>query len=288
MASGDIDLPSVPHVPISPRVRPFWARCLAFVAIVPLVGFIAQSARTLWQEWNSLRRDHASVQASDIVGYVNISPNPSYAARPTDWFHEEGGAVVLWSGWRDGQNHWFRCSRGDIDVRFLSLPIGRDVIQAIDVPIFEQGSGPRWDRVPDAAAVVGLEGKGGATSYPLKVLDKVEVINDHTGDRPVLLAFTPVEDVVSIFEATLEGQRVTMGHSGYFIGHRPVLYDRGTESLWSEKEGSMIALTGPRKGSSLKSIGQVRAVAWSDWRAKHPDCRLLVGADRSRQPRRVD
>ena len=283
MAEAEVHRPSVSPLPSLVRVPPFWARGMACVAIVPLLGFIGLSGRSLWSEWSSLRQDQVRERASSVVGYLNITPNPSYAARPSDWFHEEGDDSLLWAGWKDGVNHWFRFGRGDIDPALLSFPLGRDTIQAIDRPLFEQIGGPRWDRVPAEARVAGFEEGSAAVAYPLRVLDKVQVVNDHFAGRPVLVTYNPEESAVSIFEASVEGRRVTLGHGGYFRERRPILYDRGTQSLWAEDDrgGAMVAVAGRRKGVSLKRIVKLEMVNWGDWRDRHPDGRLLIGADRS-------
>jgi hypothetical protein len=281
MAQGDVDPPIVPHVPIRTRGRSPWVQGMACLAMVPLLGFIGQTGNTLWGEWKSLRSARLSERASVVVGYVNINPNPSFAARPADWSHDEGDEAVLWAGWKDGKNRWFRVGRGEIADGLLSMPFGRDVIQAIDVPIYERAGGTCWGRIPDEAPVAGFEGGAANIVYPIKVLDKVELINDQIGDRAVLIVFTPVEETASAFDATFEGRRLTMGHAGYFIGHHPVLYDRGTESLWTERDGSIVAIAGRRKGTTLKRIARLDTVSWSSWRDKHPDSRLVIGADRS-------
>ena len=283
MARGELNPPDVPHGSTPSRGRSPWVRGMACVAMLPLLGFIGQTGNSLWGEWRSLRTDRLSERASAVVGYVNINPNPSYATRPVDWSHDEGDEAVLWAGWKDDRNRWFRYGRGDIEVGSLSGLLGRDVIQAIDYPLYERAGGACWVRIPDEAPVVGLEGTDETTAYPLRVLDKVEVLNDRIGDRPVLIAYTPVEERVSAFDASFEGRRLTMGHSGYFIDrHHPVFYDRGTESLWTERDGAMVAIAGRRKGVSLKKIARLDPVSWGTWRAKHPDSRLVIGADRSR------
>lgn len=287
MAEADLDGASVPHIPLPTRRRPLWAQGMACVAILPLLGFIGQTGKSVWDEWLMLRQEQVAERGSAIVGYVNINPRPSFARRPPDWIHDEGDASLLWSGWRDGENHWYRIGQGDIDPRRLSMPISKDSIQAIDSPLFEQEGGERWAKVPDEAPVAGFDHRGGSTAYPLRVLDKVEIVNDQFGDHPVLVVCTPVEYSTSIFEATVDGHRVTMGHSGYFLGHAPVLYDQATESLWSEQDGAMVAVGGRRKGTSLKRIAQISMVPWSDWKARHPGGKLLIGADRS-QPKPVD
>lgn len=281
-----VDPPSVPDGPTPApnpgRRRSPWVRGMACLALVPLLGFIGQTGRTLWGEWTLLRQDQVRERESAIVGYVNINPAVSYASMPDNWSHDEGEDSLLWAGWKDGKHHWFRFGRGEIDVSRLSLPIGRDVFQAIDYPVFEQEGGPRWGRVPPEAPVVGFERDGSAVAYPVKVLAKVMLVNDQLGDSPVLVTFSPSDSSVAVFEATIDGQRVTLGHGGYFRENRAVLYDRGTESLWAQGQGGMVAVAGRRKGASLKLVRKLDMVAWSDWRDGHPDGRLLIGADRSK------
>ena len=284
MGEPEVDPPSVPSAPnpTPSRGRSVWVRGIACVAMIPLLGFIGQTGRTLWGEWTSLRQDQVDMRSSAVVGYISINPDVSYAARPDDWYHDEGDDSLLWAGWKDQENKWFRFGRGEIDARQLSLPIGRDAIRAIDDPIYERDGGPRWGRIPPEAPVAGFEQDGSAVAYPIKLLAKVLVVNDQLGSHPVLVAYSPANSAVAIFEGSLEGRRVTLGHGGYFRGSRPVLYDRGTQSLWNEGEGGMVALAGRRKGVSLKLIAKLDVVPWSDWSGRHPEGRLVIGADRSK------
>ena len=288
MAEAEVERPDVvidaTTTPVaSPtRGRPRWVGVVAGLVIFPLIGFIAWTGRSLWVEWKSLQQDQVEERDSAVVGYLNITPNPSHASRPADWFRIDGDDAMLWAGWKDGENHWFRFARGDLDGRGLSMPLGRDAIQAIDLPVFEQSGGLRWGRVPPEALVVGFEEGGTAHAYPIRVLDKVQVVNDQLGGRPILITYRPEVEGVSIFEGSIDGRRVNLGHGGYFREAHPVLYDRATQSLWSESDGAMVAVAGARKGARLKQIAKVGIVAWSDWKGQHPDGRLLVGADRSR------
>jgi Protein of unknown function (DUF3179) len=284
MGEPEVDPPSAPAAlnATPSQGRPVWVRGLACLAMIPLLGFIGLTGSTLWGEWNSLRQDQVDMRSSAVVGYVDINPEVSYAASPDDWFHDEGEESLLWAGWKHQENHWFRFGRGDIDVHQLTLPIGRDAIRAIDCPIYEQDGGPRWERIPPEAPVVGFEQDGSAVAYPIKLLSKVLVVNDQLGPHPVLIAYSPANDAVAIFEGSLDGRRVTLGHGGYFRGSRPILYDRGTQSLWNEGEGGMVALAGRRKGTSLKLIAKLDVVTWSDWSGRHPGGRLVIGADRSK------
>ena len=115
-------------------------------------------------------------------------------------------------------------------------------------------------------------------------MGKVQVINDIVEDHPYLIVvnlFAPDQEAYSIFEAELDGHRVTMAASGYFHDGKPLLYDRGTESLWLEEDDHLKAAAGKHKGARLARVARLAPVSWKSWLAQSQDCRLLVGADRS-------
>lgn len=277
-----VDTSAVPprQVGASPVVR-----SLVVVAILSLVGFIAVEGESLYREFRSLREQQARTSRSVVVGYVDIHAEPNHAVRPTNWYHDEGGQTFLWAGWRDGKHDWFRIGQGDVARERISLPMGRDVIRAIDHTILEDSGGPHWEKIPDSALVAGIWREGIRVVYPLLVLSKVEVINDTIGGEPVLVVyrpFVPPSEAVAAFAPIIDGRRITMGLSGYLMDRTPVLYDRGTRSLWLQRDGALAAIAGPLKGAALRTEGGVEILAWSDWRARYPQSRLVVGADRKK------
>jgi hypothetical protein len=253
-------------------------KALVCVAMLPLLGFIGLTGRSLWKEYSALQREQRRERKSTVVGYMSINPRPSYAQRPENWFHHEGGETRLWAGWQEQEHQWFTFPRGQVEENPFSLPLGRDVIQVIDRPIFEQEGGAHWVKVQDESLVAGTAVGSTPRAYPLQVLDKVEVINDVLVG---LVTYTPVVHEVTIYDPRLGDERVTMGHSGYFIGHAPVLYDRATESLWVPRGETLDAIAGRKKGHQLRRTSKVELVAWSDWKGSNPSGQLLVGADRS-------
>jgi hypothetical protein len=283
MSPPDSGLPVASDVKTSST--PLW---LIVAAIAFLLAFVGSRARVLWAEWSELKQDLAVVRRTTVVGYPNIHPNPSFARNPRDWYHDEGDFTMLWARW-DGEDHrWFRIGRGDVDRERISYPIGRDVIQAIDYPLTEQAGGTIWSRIPDEAPVVGFELNGNEIVYPLQVLTKVLIINDVVGDEPYLVTLNPVsliEGTVQVYRPVVQGQRITMGTSGYLHDHKPLLYDRSTESLWVEsEEGELEAIAGRSKGARLERIVERTPVTWGTWKGDHPRSRLLIGADRSKSP----
>ena len=62
------------------------------------------------------------------------------------------------------------------------------------------------------------------------------------------------------------------GVSGLLYNSDVLLYDRETESLWSQILAK--AINGPLKGKSLKQLPLIHT-SWKDWKAKYPGSRVL-------------
>lgn len=293
--------PSAPETPVRPDLAgspdPADARDApprAVPAAVPLalllvlMAFVAYKTPHLVAEIRALRQAWYDDAHSRIIGYEGINPRPSYARKPDDWFRHEGESTMLWAEWRDGLGHrWFRVGRGELERDRLSWAIGRDVLRAIDRPVFESDGGVRWERLPDDTPVFGHLHGPTPTAYPSLVLQKVMVVNEAAGEAPLLLVYTPhipLEESVSTFDPRLDGRRITLGSTGYLYGVRPLLYDRGTESLWAQQDAELVAVAGPLRGSRLPASTPATLASWSDWQSRYPHGRLVVGADRREPP----
>jgi hypothetical protein len=275
----------LPSVPSPVRRFSLWTRAVVLAAIGALLALIFMMGRVLWSEWSRLNAELGRARTTVVIGYRNITPHISFASKPKDWYHDEGSQTLIWSGWKDGVGHqWFRIGRGEVERARITGAFGRDVIQAIDRPLVEENGGTIWGRIPDEALVVTFTHQGVETVYPIQVLDKVEVVNDLIAQHPFLVSYNPFASAgrpVGIYESVLDGQRVTMGLTGYFHDGKPLLYDRGTESLWVPEDDGLAAIAGRHKGASLRRVSQPTPVSWSDWRGQNAKGRLIVGADRS-------
>ena len=67
----------------------------------------------------------------------------------------------------------------------------------------------------------------------------------------------------------------TFGVSGLLYNSDLLLYDRVTQSLWSQMTAQ--AITGPLKGEKLMAVALTHTT-WPDWKARHPDT-LVLSAD---------
>jgi Protein of unknown function (DUF3179) len=262
------------------------ARGATIGAIIVLAALVVAQVRSLWTEWIKLQFEIGGASNTQVIGYRDIAPVASYADEPDDWFRREGDQALLWAKWEDGVGHqWFHFRHGEIDRAYLSRPKTIFVSRAIDYPLVETAGGEIWQRIPLESPVVGHPLVGLNCVYPALVLGKVMVVNDVVHDHPFLVVdnvFASSNQPYSIFDANLNGHRVTMAATGYFHDGKPVLCDRGAQSLWVEEEEGLTAVTGKHRGLRLARVAHPSPVSWKTWLRKNQTSRLVVGADRTR------
>jgi hypothetical protein len=148
----------------------------------------------------------------------------------------------------------------------------KDGIPALTDPEFIDASRADYLRPGDRVAGVVFDGE--ARAYPLRILTYHEIVNDEVGEVPVAVTFCPLCDSVAAFDRrTPEGVR-EFGVSGLLYNSNVLMYDRGgePEALWSQIESG--AVSGPKAGQDLSAL-PVELTTWADWRARHPETRVL-------------
>lgn len=145
----------------------------------------------------------------------------------------------------------------------------RDGIPAIDQPRFVQ---PARAGLADADRILGIERHGIARAYPVRILNWHEIVNDRLGDEPIAVTYCPLCGTGIAFDARVGGEAASFGVSGLLYNSDVLLYDRRTESLWSQILGRAIA--GPLKGTALTSV-PIGHTSWAAWRARHSRTEVL-------------
>ncbi len=146
----------------------------------------------------------------------------------------------------------------------------RDGIPALESPKHAPVSEARWT---DDAIVMGLVQGGEARAYPIAILTLHEIVNDTLGGVPILVSYCPLCGTGLAFDRRVDGRARTFGVSGLLYRSGLLLYDRETESLWSQIEST--AVTGPALGTRLRVLRSTMA-RWSDWKGAHPDTTVLT------------
>lgn len=146
----------------------------------------------------------------------------------------------------------------------------KDGIPAIDQPDFLTAGFAAFLKVADP--VLGLTINGDARAYPIRILNWHEVVNDRFGERPVVITYCPLCGTGVAFDARVAGRDLSFGVSGLLYNSDVLLYDRQTQSLWSQLLGQ--AISGPLKGQRLSPIALTQT-SWADWRRQQPQTRVL-------------
>ncbi len=146
----------------------------------------------------------------------------------------------------------------------------KDGIPAIDKPDFVTAGFAAFLRNDDQ--VLGLKSGNVARAYPVRILNWHEVVNDRIGANPIVITFCPLCGTGVAFDARVEGRSLSFGVSGLLYNSDVLLYDRQTNSLWSQLLGQ--AISGPLKGRRLTML-PLTHTTWADWRKTQPATQVL-------------
>lgn len=147
---------------------------------------------------------------------------------------------------------------------------GRDGIPAIDHPQFDTVQSAR--QLADSDRILGIDLQGQQRAYPIAILNWHEIVNDQIGNRAILVSYCPLCGTGMAFEARARDRQSGFGVSGLLYNSDMLLYDRDSDSLWSQILSR--AISGPRKGERLPGI-PLTHTTWGDWRQQHPDTLVL-------------
>jgi len=124
----------------------------------------------------------------------------------------------------------------------------------------------------DSDLVIGISLNGETRAYPLLILVWHEIVNDKVGGVPVAVTYCPLCFTTQVFNRTINGQAVQFGTSGKLYNNNLVMYDRLSQSLWSQALGE--GIVGSHSGESLKRIPFDLAY-WKDWKQLYPNSMVL-------------
>jgi len=137
---------------------------------------------------------------------------------------------------------------------------------------------PEWLNAKEAAylnpedRVIGFVQNGDARAYPIRILNWHEVVNDEVAGIPITVVYCPLCGSGTVFDARVKQQRAQFGVSGLLYNSDVLIYDKGTESLWSQIK--MEAVTGTMTGTRLKLLDSSHTT-WADWSERYPHTRVL-------------
>ena len=147
----------------------------------------------------------------------------------------------------------------------------RDGIPALTDPLRDNAEvGARW--LDEDDRVIGVFLGGSAVAYPMAILNWHEIVNDVVGGSPVLVTFCPLCGTGVVFDGRLGGERRLFGVSGLLFRSDVLLYERKTESLFSQL--LMRGVSGALKDQLLRPV-VVAMTTWGEWLKEHPETEVL-------------
>jgi len=152
----------------------------------------------------------------------------------------------------------------------LSGGPGKDGIPAIDSPRFSDAASADAYLEPQDI-VFGVYHQGQARAYPQRILVWHEIVNDTLGEDGLSISYCPLTATAVGFKRGA----TSLGVSGKLLNSNVVMYDRASDSHWSQIAG--VAIDGPAKGRSLEEV-RVVWTTWARWQARHPQTQVLTRA----------
>ena len=140
----------------------------------------------------------------------------------------------------------------------------RDGIPAIDRPRFIPAE--QVDFLRDEDVVISFTSGGTTRAYPLRILVWHEIVNDKLGEEAIAVTYCPLCGTAMVFDRRIAGHTLNFGVSGLLYQSDVLMYDRETESLWSQLK--MQCVSGPLVETQLSWLPSEH-LTWRRWRQKY-------------------
>ena len=159
--------------------------------------------------------------------------------------------------------------------RILSGGPPPDGIPPVDDPRFDTVDEVDWLAPNEPVLALSLGGEHRA--YPVQIMMWHEIVNDTVAGAPVAITYCPLCNSALVFDRRLTGpdgddRLVSFGTSGKLYNSDLLMYDRQTESLFSQLIG--LGVAGVLTGVELDR-DPVQTFSFEDWSETHPDGLVL-------------
>ncbi len=146
---------------------------------------------------------------------------------------------------------------------------GKDGIPAIEEP--EMIPATEIDYLDDSDLISGVRIGDIVVGYPHKILDYHEIINHTIDNSKIILSYCPLTGSALAWSSVESGD-FTFGVSGLLYNSNLILYDRMTDSNWSQM--SILCVNGKRIGE-VPEVYPVFETTWKTWKKINPDSLVM-------------
>ena len=147
---------------------------------------------------------------------------------------------------------------------------GKDGIPSIDNPKFLNAVDV--DYLEDEDLVIGVVRGDEVRAYPHVIMDWHEVVNDEFDDEFVTISYCPLTGTAFGWKSDANGSKSTFGVSGLLYNANLIMYDRSTDSNWSQL--GLKCINGELINATPTSI-EVVETRWKTWKDMYPQSKVL-------------
>lgn len=146
----------------------------------------------------------------------------------------------------------------------------KDGIPSIDHPTFSSVAESTW--IPDDAEVFVLAENAEVKVYPQPILVWHEIVNDEIAGTPVAVTYCPLCGSSVAYKRIVATQPTTFGTTGKLYNSNLVMYDRLTNTYWTQIKGE--AIIGERAGDHLEKV-PLQTMTWNAAKTRFPNALIL-------------
>lgn len=155
--------------------------------------------------------------------------------------------------------------------QILSGGPGKDGIPALTDPKFTSINNAS-DSITDDVRGLVVENNGVVKFYPYTIMVWHEIVNDIVGGKPLTVTFCPLCGSAIVFDPEVNGEVLEFGVSGLLYESNLLMFDRVTETLWSQIEGR--AVVGELSKAELE-IFPTQVLTFRQVKDAYPEAKIL-------------
>ncbi|SNT38295.1 Protein of unknown function [Ekhidna lutea] len=183
----------------------------------------------------------------DIGGNL-VNSDMEIALKPIDqvagyWFffpsfykelHFHSGQTIANPNFGNNREDWL------VNTDFIFSGSFRDGIPSIDEPKHVRLEGRAlienefYSGLDEEELVVVVKSGEQNYIYPHRILEYHEVLNDNINGNPIVLSYCPLTGTSKVWSRNILNKEVEFGVSGLLYNNNLILYDRTSETLWSQ------------------------------------------------------
>lgn len=209
----------------------------------------------------------------DVFGYALSGPQKGKRLRPTIF---SKGFWFCWSSVYPQIHYKGEKGSGKTEVsddelwlvseKYVNRGAVKNGIKAIDFPTYSYVSNRdniNSEVLRDADEVVVVSINGVQKIFPIKILNYHEIVNDTIGGVPVSVVHSPYSYTTSVWKNRVNVFDLMFSVSGLVYNNNILMYDRLTDSKWSQLLGK--AVNGPLITSEPTQFSFVQTT-WGKWK----------------------